>query len=144
MARLLDVNVLVALFIPEHEHHAAAMKWFSSEAAIAGWATCAITELGVIGVCAQLTGGLWPPEATADRLLMLTISNRGYVWWPETVSPAVVPEVRSAGTAKHVTDRYLLGLARQNGGQVVTFDRALAVAGGDDVIGLLPAVGQVP
>jgi toxin-antitoxin system PIN domain toxin len=137
VARLLDVNVLVALFIPEHEHHAAAMKWFSGEAATAGWATCAITELGAIRVCAQLPGGLWPPEATADRLLMLTISNQGYVWWPETVSPAVVPEVRS-GTAKHVTDRYLLGLARQNGGQVVTFDRALAVAGGDDVISLAP------
>jgi hypothetical protein len=83
--------------------------------------------------------GRWPPEATADELLMLTISKRGYVWWPDTVSPAVLPEVRSAETAKHVTDRYLLGLARRNGGRVVTFDRALATSGGDDAICLLPA-----
>jgi hypothetical protein len=95
----------------------------------------------VIRVCAQLPGSRWPPEATADRLLMLMITNREYVWWPDVVSPAVLPEVRSAETAKQVTDRYLLGLARRNRGQVITFDRALAVSGGTDVICLLPAAG---
>jgi toxin-antitoxin system PIN domain toxin len=137
---LLDVNVLVALLVPEHEHHALALNWFSSEAAPGGWATRAVTELGVIRVCAQLPGGKVSPEDTADRLLMLTISNREYLWWPDTVSPAVLPEVRSAATAKQVTDRYLLGLARRNGGRVATFDRALAMAGGDGAICLLPAV----
>jgi toxin-antitoxin system PIN domain toxin len=135
---LLDVNVLVALLVPEHQHHAIAINWFSSEAASAGWATCAVTELGVIRVCAQLSGGTWSPEAASDRLLMLMISNRGYVWWPDTVSPAVLPEVRSAGSAKQVTDRYLLGVARRNRGQVITFDRALATAGGEDVVCLTP------
>jgi toxin-antitoxin system PIN domain toxin len=141
VAGLLDVNVLVALLVPEHQHHTLALNWFSSEAATEGWATCAVTELGVIRVCAQLPGGQWPPEATADRLLMLTISNREYQWWPDMVSPAVLPEVRSATTAKQVTDRYLLGLARRNGGRVVTFDRALATTGGDDVVCLLPLGG---
>jgi toxin-antitoxin system PIN domain toxin len=136
---LLDVNVLVALLVPEHQHHSLAVNWFSSEAAIGGWSTCAVTELGVIRVCAQLPGGNWPPEATADRLLLLTTSNRGYAWWADTVSPAVLPEVRSAATAKQVTDRYLLGLARRNGGRVVTFDRALASAGGADAVCLLPS-----
>ena len=45
---------------------------------------------------------------------------------------------RVAATGKQVTDYYLLGLARRNGGRLVTFDRALATAGGDDVICLLP------
>ena len=36
-----------------------------------------------------------------------------------------------------VTDRYLLGLARRYGGQVVTCDHGLALAGGADVIDLL-------
>jgi hypothetical protein len=135
---LLDVNVLVALFVPEHEHHTLAIDWFATEAAAGGWATCAVTELGVIRVCTQLAGGEWPPEVTADRLLMLTVANREYVWWQDAVSPAVLPEVRSAITGKQVTDRYLLGLARRNGGQVVTFDRALAAAGGPDVVCLLP------
>ena len=138
MAGLLDVNVLVALLVYEHEHHALALDWFSSEAATGGWATCVVTELGVIRVCAQLAGGKVSPEATADRLLMLTISNREHAWWPDTVSPALLPEVRSAATAKQVTDRYLLGLARRNGGRVITFDCVLATAGGDDADCLLP------
>lgn len=137
MAALLDVNVLVALLVQEHQHHATAIKWFSDVAAD-GWATCTVTELGVIRVCAQLPGTKWSPEATADRLLMMIVTNREYIWWPGTGSPAVLPEVRSAQTAKQVTDRYLLGLARRNRGQLVTFDRALAVAGGDVVICLSP------
>src|ERR1700738_4820922 len=108
MISLLDVNVLVALLVPEHEHHVAAQDWFTPEAAGDGWATCAVTELGAIRVCAQLPGGSWPPESTADRLLVLTASSRGYVWWPDVVSPTLLPEVRGATTAKQITDRYLL------------------------------------
>src|SRR5262245_40016558 len=109
------------------------------EATAGGWATCAVTELEAIRVCAQLPGGSWPPESTADRLLVLTASSRGYVWWADVVSPTLLPEVRDATTAKQVTDRYLLGLARRNGGRLATFDRALANFGGDDVVSLLPA-----
>jgi toxin-antitoxin system PIN domain toxin len=137
LANLLDVNVLVALFVPEHQHHSPALDWFSKSAAIEGWATCTVTELGVIRVCAQLPGGGWQPESTADRLLMLTVSSRGHEWWPDAVSPAVLPEVRAAAAGKQVTDHYLLGLARRNGGRIVTFDRAFARTGGDDVICLL-------
>ena len=61
MVGLLDVNVLVALLVPEHQHHDAAIEWFAAEAN-QGWATCAVTELGVIRVCALLPGGPWPPE----------------------------------------------------------------------------------
>jgi toxin-antitoxin system PIN domain toxin len=136
VAVLLDVNVLVALLVPEHQHHAIAVNWFAT-AATGGWATCTVTELGVIRVCAQLPRTKWSPEATADRLLMMIVTNREYVWWP-SVSPAVLPEVRSAETGKQVTDRYLLGMARRNRGQVVTFDRALSIAGGENVICLLP------
>ena len=57
MVGLLDVNVLVALFVPEHEHHVAALNWFTTEGALRGWAMCVVSELGVIRVCAQLPGG---------------------------------------------------------------------------------------
>lgn len=139
MVGLLDVNVLVALLVPEHEHHAVATAWFLAEAGHHGWATCAVTELGVIRVCAQLPGGAWPAETTADRLLLLTATGRDYVFWPDSVSPAVMPEVRGAGTAKQITDRYLLGLARRYGGRLVTFDRVAAMAGGNAAVCLLPA-----
>jgi predicted nucleic acid-binding protein len=92
----------------------------------------------VIRVCAQLPGGHWPPETTADRLLLLTAASREYEFWPDAISPATMAEVRGATTAKQITDRYLLGLARRHGGRLITFDRGLAAAGGDDVKCLLP------
>ena len=138
MVGLLDINVLVALLVPEHQHHNAAIEWFTT-AGNQGWSTCAVTELGVIRVCAQLPGGPWPPETTADRLLLLTAANRDYEFWPDAIPPATMPEVRTATTAKQITDRYLLALARRHGGRVITFDRALAAMGGDDVFFLLLA-----
>ena len=103
MVGLLDVNVLVALLVPEHQHHNTSIEWFAAEGS-QGWATCAVTELGVIRVCAQL------PMA----------------------------EIRTTIAPKQITDRYLLGLARRHGGRVITLDRGLAAAGGDDVNCLLP------
>lgn len=137
MAGLLDVNVLVAIVVPEHEHHDAALGWYTSEAN-QSWATCAVTELGVIRVCAQLPGGAWPPERTADQLLLLASDGRVHEFWPDASSPAVMAEVRTAQTGKQVTDRYLLGLARRHGGKLVTFDGGIAAVGGDDVIHLAP------
>lgn len=142
MISLLDVNVLVALLVPEHEHHSKAMRWFTAEATRDGWATCAATELGVIRVCAQLPGGSLKPERTADQLLLLTVATREHWFWADAISPATMAEVRLASTAKQITDRYLLGLARRHGGRVVTFDRGLATSGGGDVLCLLSDPGE--
>lgn len=137
MAGLLDVNVLVALLVTTHEHHILARQWVTSRGASEGWATCPLTELGVIRVCAQLPIGSRKPRATADALLQIRVSSPGHIFWPDAVSPAIMFELRQAETARQVTDRYLLGLARRYRGQLVTCDHALVVAGGDDVINLL-------
>ena len=118
MAGLLDVNVLVALLVPTHEHHARARQWVTSTGAVEGRATCPLTELGVIRVCAQLPIGRRLPRATVDALLQLRVSSPGHLFWPDAISPAIMIELRQAETARHVTDRYLLGLARRYGGQV--------------------------
>lgn len=141
MVGLLDVNALVALLVPTHEHHMRARRWVLTEGATAGWATCPLTELGVIRVCAQLPVGARPPRETVDALLQFRVSTPGHVFWPDAVSPATMIELRQTETARQVTDRYLLGLARRFGGRVVTCDHGLVVAGGDDVINLL---GQPP
>ena len=49
---LLDVNVLVALFNPDHIHHDTAHDWFA-ENHTDGWATCPITEQGVVRILAN-------------------------------------------------------------------------------------------
>ena len=92
-----------------------------------------MTELGLIRVCAQLPMGNRAPAATADALLLLRVMNAGHVFWPDVVSPASLPQVRTAMTAKQITDRYLWGLARHYGGCLITFDHGVAAAGGDDV-----------
>lgn len=138
MVGLLDVNVLVALLVPVHEHHVWARQWVLTAGAQDGWATCPVTELGLIRVCAQLPVGHRAPEATADALVLFRATNVGHVFWPDVVSPATLAQVRSAVTAKQITDRYLWGLARYYRGQLVTFDRGLAAAGGDDVCLLTP------
>ena len=46
---LLDVNVLVALFDPDHVHHDLAHDWFADQR-VRGWATSAVTENGLIRV----------------------------------------------------------------------------------------------
>ena len=131
------MNALVALLVPTHEHHERARAWVLTEGATAGWATCPLTELGVIRVCAQLPVGARPPRVSVDALLQLRVSSPGHVFWPDAVSPAVMIELRQSETARQVTDRYLLGLARRFGGRVVTSDHWLVVAGGDDVVNLL-------
>jgi predicted nucleic acid-binding protein len=46
---LLDVNVLVALFDPDHVHHELAHDWFGDHRA-QGWATCPVTQNGLVRV----------------------------------------------------------------------------------------------
>ena len=50
---LLDVNVLVALLDPQHVHHDPANHWFAQHSS-AGWATCLLTQNGVLRI-------LWHP-----------------------------------------------------------------------------------
>lgn len=49
MISLPDVNALVALFDPHHVHHTAIHGWFA-ENREEGWATCPLTENGLIRI----------------------------------------------------------------------------------------------
>lgn len=136
MVGLLDVNVLIALLLPVHVHHARAQRWLEEEGEQNGWATCAITELGAIRICAQLPVRR-EPRATAEAILLLHEASRSHAFWSDNVSPAAMADVRSAPGGKHVTDRYLLGLAKRHGARVVTFDGPLAVYAGVHALSLI-------
>ena len=43
--RLLDVNTLIALSLPNHVHHGLVSRWFDG---VARWATCSITQSAYI------------------------------------------------------------------------------------------------
>ena len=49
MIALLDVNVLIALLDPQHVHHDPAHHWFAEHSS-AGWATCPLTQNGVLRI----------------------------------------------------------------------------------------------
>ena len=70
---LLDINVLVALFDPDHVHHELAHAWFGDHR-VQGWATCPVTERGVVQVLAHpgYPGAGGRLEATVERLRAFT------------------------------------------------------------------------
>jgi hypothetical protein len=124
---LLDVNVLVALFDPDHVHHELAHDWFADHRS-AGWATCAITENGFVRVLANPAYGAMVGRAT-DLVARLRkfCASREHHFWPDAVSlrDDTVFDPGFVATHRQLTDIYLLGLARQHGGRLVTFDRTI-------------------
>jgi len=124
---LLDVNVLVALIDPAHIGHDAAHAWFGTHAA--AWATCPITENGVIRIlghpkypnCAGSPAAIGPILASMRSL-------PGHHFWPDNISLVACDIIDAAqiATPGQVTDAYLLALAITHGGQLATFDRRLA------------------
>lgn len=124
---VLDVNILVALFDPDHIHHDLAHHWFAENRA-RGWATCPVTEHGFVRVLANPAYGsaVSRPAELVARLRKFCRSGH-HQFWPDAVSltddtlfdPAFV------GGHRQVTDVYLLGLAKKKGGRLATFDRTI-------------------
>ncbi|HKW02690.1 MAG TPA: TA system VapC family ribonuclease toxin [Vicinamibacterales bacterium] len=131
MARiaLLDVNVLVALFDPDHVHHEIAHDWFADHRA-AGWATCPITENGFVRVVSnpRYRPDAERPGAVIDYLRRFCASGQHH-FWPAVISLRDDDLFVEDGAFGHrsLTDLYLLGLARKMGGALATFDRAIPV-----------------
>jgi toxin-antitoxin system PIN domain toxin len=126
---LLDINVLVALLDADHVHHLAARSWFVREID-RGWASCAITQNGVIRVMSlpRYPNPVTTAEA-ADRLHSAT-SDSHHAYWPCSISlldGGIVDRSYLHGP-RQITDVYLLALAVANDGCFVTFDDAIPVA----------------
>jgi hypothetical protein len=127
---LLDVNVLVALFDPDHVHHEAAHAWFADEGR-ENWATCPLTEAGFIRVLSspRYAGTVTRAADLAERLRRFCGSG-GHVFWQDDVSllDGSLFDLASIAGHRQLTDVYLLGLAHSRRGRLVTFDRAIPLA----------------
>lgn len=142
MTYLLDVNVLIALIDPSHVSHDAAHRWFAATGS-ASWATCPITENGVLRIVGHPNYPNSPgsPAAVAPVLMGLR-ALPGHVFWRDDISLTDTDLVDAAAILlpAQVTDTYLLALAAANGGQLATFDRRLsakAVRGGKAALHLI-------
>lgn len=140
---LLDVNVLVALFDPDHVHHDVAHDWFADHES-AGWATCPITENGFVRVVSNPAYGSGVRSALLIESLRRLCAMPSHVFWSDAVSVTDASVFNAALAPGHrlQTDVYLLGLAHKMGGCLVTFDKSIplkAVVGGKE--GLLHVIG---
>ena len=103
MTFLLDVNVLIALIDPTHVAHDAAHRWFTATGA-ASWATCPLTENGVIRIVGhpKYPNSTGSPAAVAPVVLGLR-SLPGHVFWTDDFSlidSAIVDVAKSRRLAK--------------------------------------------
>jgi len=126
---LLDVNVLIALLDSDHASHDTAIRWFAKHAR-EGWASCPITQNGCIRVMSSPGyPNALPVRAVIERLAEACQQDI-HEFWPDEVSlldSEVVDSTRIHGP-RQLTDIYLLALAVQREGRLVTFDNGVPLA----------------
>lgn len=123
---LLDVNVLLALFDADHADHRMAHQWLAEEVDH-GWATCAITQNGFVRIISQARYASPVSPTQAVAALKRACSTELHEFW--TCDISVLDEGGIDPTRLHgprqVTDAYLLALAVEHDGRLITFDRSL-------------------
>lgn len=129
MQALLDVNVLIALFDPDHVSHQTAMTWFAAHAR-EGWASCPITQNGCVRIMSNPSyPNPLPVHALIERLAEACAQPIHQFWVdePSLLDSGAFDATRIHGP-KQITDVYLLGLAVRHDGRLVTFDGAISLA----------------
>lgn len=123
MRALLDVNVLIALLDDAHVHHRRARDWLGAHIG-AGWASCAITQLGCLRIMANARYPSPRPTATIAQRLAAAAGTPHHEFWAAGVDPlgSAAIDWSLLLSPRHTTDVYLLALAVAQGGRLVTFD----------------------
>ena len=131
MRALLDVNVVIALLDPDHAFHERAHAWWAAHQG-AGWASCPITENGVVRIMSNQgysAATRFTPATTVSRLRIF-VRETDHEFWPDDVSvrdEKVMLTDRIHGS-RQVTDLYLLALSVEHQGRLATFDRAIPIS----------------
>ena len=129
MRALLDVNLLIALFTPNHVHAQRAHSWWQENKSH-GWASCPITQNGYVRITSQPSFPYASTTAAALAKFKDAIGRTQHAFWTDDVSIADESIFDPAFLLGHrqVTDTYLLALAMKNGGSLVTLDRSIQLA----------------
>ncbi|KQS72899.1 hypothetical protein ASG39_03995 [Rhizobium sp. Leaf371] len=142
MIFLLDVNLLIALADEKHAHHDLVEEWFATQV-LDGWATCPITENGLIRILSNAAYSNTVRHCAAAQAALSSLRLRGnHQFWSDDISltDRAIFDLKGL-SSKDSTGTYLLGLAASKGGKLATFDRRLsrqAVIGGADALHLIP------
>lgn len=126
MTTLLDVNILIALADTEHQQHELVANWFFSEKS-RSWATCPITENGMIRILASKSYGYTDDIESVRQFLIRMRSLPGHQFWEDSISLCDKNRITQLHHSKATTDLYLLALAVKNKGQFATLDQKIKV-----------------
>ncbi|MDF3131030.1 PIN domain-containing protein [Kiritimatiellaeota bacterium B1221] len=122
---LLDVNVLIALMDPQHQHHTIARHYFP-QAQAEGWATCPLTENGLVRILSHSAYPNGDHHADTIREMLATLCQLpGHQFWDKGLSLTDKKSFPNLPVSKKLTDMYLLALAISYGGKLITFDKRI-------------------
>jgi toxin-antitoxin system PIN domain toxin len=126
---LLDVNVLVALFDPDHIQHDAAHEWFGRHRQD-GWATCPLTELSLVRTLSNPSywSGAERSADVVERLRQFRASGDHQFWRDSLELTDEIFYFALLKGHRQLTDVYLLALAVRRSGRLATFDPTIPVA----------------
>lgn len=126
MRALLDVNVIIALLDSGHVMHHSASSWLERNLD-QGWATCPLTETGVVRIMAQPAYPNQQPAQQVAARLAEACEHPSHAFWPQTISllqDGLIRWERILGP-RQITDAHLLALAVAHGGRLVSFDQRI-------------------
>ena len=126
---LLDINVLIALLDQSHLLHRPATRWLEGQVE-QGWATCPITENGVVRIMAQPAYSNAQPAAQVAQRLQEACSHSSHAFWAAPISLLQEGLIRwdQLLGPRQITDAYLLALAASQGGCFASFDQRISLA----------------
>ena len=131
MRALLDVNVIIALLDPDHAFHERAHAWWSANGK-SGWASCPLTENGVVRIMSHPGYSQQVRFAPGDLIgrLRQFVRHSNHEFWPDDISfrdeTGFVTE--RLHSSRQLTDLYLLGLAVKHQSRLATFDQGIPLS----------------
>jgi toxin-antitoxin system PIN domain toxin len=128
---LLDINVIIALFDPDHGFHERAHAWWLSHKQH-GWASCPITENGAIRILSNPAYSQkiqFTPSNLITQLRQFSIAS-DHEFWGDTISfcDETIFASDRIHSSRQLTDLYLLALAVAHRGRLVTFDAKISIS----------------
>ena len=129
MRALLDVNVLIALHDRDHVHHERAALWLEANIEH-GWASCPLTQNGCLRIMSAPQYSSPQPLPALVRMLTASTQTAFHAFWPDEAS---ILDARTFShdrihTGRHLTDLYLLALAVQRQGRLVSFGQRIPLS----------------